>query len=131
MRVSLFGALFCLVVSSGKGRPTEVAPQVIYGTYLGGRHKECATAIAVDGNSNAYVVGRTPLFLIAEAGGRREHLGDARFAVLECVSEAVLQLLLVPVSDDGVRIGIAGRTGELRELRDVLTKKVTCVTVRT
>jgi hypothetical protein len=60
MRVRLFVALFCLVPSGGKGPPSEVAPQVIYGTYLGGRHKECATAIAVDGHGNAYVVGRTP-----------------------------------------------------------------------
>ena len=60
MRVSLFVALFCLVLSGGKGPSSEVAPQVIYGTYLGGRHKECATAIAVDGHANAYVVGRTP-----------------------------------------------------------------------
>lgn len=40
--------------------PSEVAPQFVYGTYLGGRHKECATAIAVDASGSAYVVGRTP-----------------------------------------------------------------------
>jgi hypothetical protein len=49
MRVSPFVALFCLVPPGGQGPPSEVAPQVIYRTYFGGRHKECATAIAVDG----------------------------------------------------------------------------------
>jgi hypothetical protein len=34
--------------------------QIIYGTYLGGRDKECATALGVDNSGNAYVVGRTP-----------------------------------------------------------------------
>lgn len=36
------------------------SPRLVYGTYLGGRHKECATGIAVDKVGNAYVVGRTP-----------------------------------------------------------------------
>jgi Beta-propeller repeat len=40
--------------------PARLAPRIVYGTYLGGRHKDCATAIAVDITGNAYVVGRTP-----------------------------------------------------------------------
>jgi hypothetical protein len=48
----------------------------------------------------------------AQGGGRREHLGDARFAILECLSDAVLLLLLLPVSDDGVRLSMEGRRGE-------------------
>lgn len=47
-----------LIVSSMGA--SDVAPQIVYGTYLGGRDKECATAIAVDDAGNAYVVGRTP-----------------------------------------------------------------------
>jgi hypothetical protein len=39
---------------------SDVAPQIVYGTYLGGRDKEGAAAIAVDSIGNAYVVGRTP-----------------------------------------------------------------------
>jgi hypothetical protein len=38
----------------------EVPPRIVYGTYLGGRDKDGAAAIAVDGIGNAYVVGRTP-----------------------------------------------------------------------
>jgi hypothetical protein len=38
----------------------DVTPQLVYGTYLGGRGKECATAIAVGSAGIAYVVGRTP-----------------------------------------------------------------------
>jgi hypothetical protein len=45
------------VTSSGT---LEVAPQIVYGTYLGGRDKDGAAAIAVDTIGNAYVVGRTP-----------------------------------------------------------------------
>jgi hypothetical protein len=50
-------ALFTLSVSGGA---SDIAPQIIYGTYLGGRDKECPTAIAVDNSGIAYVVGRTP-----------------------------------------------------------------------
>ena len=35
-------------------------PSVAYGTYLGGRHKDGATALAVDAAGNAWVVGNTP-----------------------------------------------------------------------
>jgi hypothetical protein len=38
----------------------DPSPRIVYGTYLGGRHKECATAIAVDRMGSAYVAGRTP-----------------------------------------------------------------------
>jgi hypothetical protein len=58
MRICWTVILMCFVVFSS-GNSSEVAPQIIYGTYLG-RHKECATAIAVDGFGNAYVAGRTP-----------------------------------------------------------------------
>ena len=60
MRVYWYVALICFVFSVSASSPSEVAPQLVYGTYLGGRHKECATAIAVDGSGSAYVVGRTP-----------------------------------------------------------------------
>src|SRR6266480_3348548 len=60
MRVYWYAALICFVFSVSASSPSEVAPQLVYGTYLGGRHKECATAIAVDGSGSAYVVGRTP-----------------------------------------------------------------------
>ena len=35
-------------------------PTVVYGTYIGGRHKDVATALAVDASGNAWVVGNTP-----------------------------------------------------------------------
>jgi hypothetical protein len=60
MRVRWYAALLCLLFFVSTSGLSEVAPQIVYGTYLGGRHKECATAIAVDGSGNAYVVGRTP-----------------------------------------------------------------------
>jgi hypothetical protein len=60
MRVYWYVALICFVFSVSMSSPSEVAPQLVYGSYLGGRHKECATAIAVDGSGSAYVVGRTP-----------------------------------------------------------------------
>jgi Beta-propeller repeat len=59
MRLCCIVVLACFVVL-GSSNSCEVAPQIVYGTYLGGRHKECATAIAVDGFGNAYVAGRTP-----------------------------------------------------------------------
>jgi hypothetical protein len=59
MRVCAIVVLVCFV-AIGSSNSSEVAPQVVYGTYLGGRHKECATAIAVDGFGNAHVAGRTP-----------------------------------------------------------------------
>jgi hypothetical protein len=60
MRLSWFVAAICFVLPVGTSAPSGDSPQLVYGTYLGGRHKECATAIAVDGSGNAYVVGRTP-----------------------------------------------------------------------
>ncbi|MGA7766449.1 MAG: SBBP repeat-containing protein [Candidatus Sulfotelmatobacter sp.] len=48
---------FLLVGSGHAGRD---APKLVYGTYLGGRDKECATGIAVDRSGDAYIVGRTP-----------------------------------------------------------------------
>ena len=60
MRVSIFLALVCMALVSGGSGPFSQSPTVIYGTYLGGGDKECATAIAVDSSENAYVVGRTP-----------------------------------------------------------------------
>jgi Beta-propeller repeat len=59
MRVCAIVVLACFV-ALGSSNSSDVAPQIIYGTYLGGRHKECATAIAIDGFLNAYVAGRTP-----------------------------------------------------------------------
>src|ERR1700680_1542971 len=35
-------------------------PGVVYGSYVGGRHKDIATALAVDAAGNAWVVGNTP-----------------------------------------------------------------------
>src|SRR6266851_2196617 len=59
MRLCRIVVLTCFVVF-GSSNSCEVAPQIVYGTYLGGRYKECATAIAVDGFRNAYIAGRTP-----------------------------------------------------------------------
>jgi hypothetical protein len=39
---------------------SPVQPKVSYGTYVGGRHKGVATALAVDAVGNAWVVGNTP-----------------------------------------------------------------------
>ena len=60
MSACRFTALICFLVSVSTIAPFDVAPKLVYGTYLGGRHKDCATAIAVDGTGSAYVVGRTP-----------------------------------------------------------------------
>ncbi len=38
----------------------DTAPQLVYGTYLGGRDKDCANGIAVDKTGAAYVAGHTP-----------------------------------------------------------------------
>jgi Beta-propeller repeat len=59
MRVCSLLALILAFVPSGTREPTQVAPQLLYGTYLGGRHKDFATAIAVDSLGAAYVAGRT------------------------------------------------------------------------
>jgi Beta-propeller repeat len=48
---------FLLVGSVHAGQD---APKLVYGTYLGGRDKECATGIAVGHSGDAYIVGRTP-----------------------------------------------------------------------
>src|ERR1700724_1966283 len=55
----ILGILLALL-SVRHGDGASSAPQLVYGTYLGGRDKECATAIAVDNSGTAYVVGRTP-----------------------------------------------------------------------
>jgi hypothetical protein len=49
--------VFLLVGSGHAGRD---APKLVYGTYLGGRDKECATGITVGHSGDAYIVGRTP-----------------------------------------------------------------------
>jgi hypothetical protein len=72
MRVCAIVVLTCLV-AFGSSNSSDVAPQIIYGTYLGGRHKECATAIAVDGFGNAYVAGRTPSPDFPVARGRIQY----------------------------------------------------------
>jgi hypothetical protein len=59
MRVCAIVVLTCFVAFGGSNS-SEVAPQIIDSTYLRGRHKECATAIAVAGFGNPYVAGRTP-----------------------------------------------------------------------
>jgi hypothetical protein len=52
------GILFAL--ASVSALDSQRTPQIVYGTYLGGRDKECATSIAVHRSGTAYVVGRTP-----------------------------------------------------------------------
>src|SRR5215470_5405102 len=54
LRLSL--VLLCL----GNCDAASKGPQLVYGTYLGGRDKECATGIAVGSAVDAYVTGRTP-----------------------------------------------------------------------
>ena len=53
------GLLVALLVV-GKCGAADGAPQLVYGTYLGGHDKECTTSIAIDTTGTAYVVGRTP-----------------------------------------------------------------------
>ena len=48
------------IVFVASSSTSGVAPQIVYGTYLGGRDKDGVAAIAVDSIGNAYVVGRTP-----------------------------------------------------------------------
>lgn len=52
-------AFICVLVPSENREPAEVAPQLTYGTYLGGRNKDFANAIAVDNLGAAYVAGQT------------------------------------------------------------------------
>lgn len=52
--------LVLVLLLLGSTHAGETAPYLVYGTYLGGSAKECATGIAVDRSGNAYVVGRTP-----------------------------------------------------------------------
>ena len=47
-----------LLVGSGHAGPD--AQRLVYGTYFGGRDKECSTGIAVGHSGDAYIVGRTP-----------------------------------------------------------------------
>jgi hypothetical protein len=67
MRVCSLLALILAFVPSGTREPTQVAPQLLYGTYLGGRHKDFATAIAVDSLGAAYV-----------ASARLRHINSSR-----------------------------------------------------
>lgn len=61
-KVSACGFLKVVLVllTVGSSDTANVAPQMVYGTYLGGRDKECTTGIAVDRSGAAYVVGPTP-----------------------------------------------------------------------
>src|SRR5260370_3252006 len=62
MKVHTCGLLKVILVllSVGSSDDANTAPQLVYGTYLGGRDKECATGIAVDRSGAAYIAGRTP-----------------------------------------------------------------------
>jgi hypothetical protein len=62
MQVSMRGLLnIVLALLSVVGMDgAQTTPHLAYGTYLGGRDKECATGIAVDRSGAAYVAGRTP-----------------------------------------------------------------------
>src|SRR5260370_9837075 len=62
MKVHTCGLLKVILVllSVGSSDDANTAPQLVYGTYLGGRDKECATGIAVDRSGAGLIVGRTP-----------------------------------------------------------------------
>jgi len=55
-----FGLLPVAFLLYAVAEAADPKPLIVYGTYLGGRYKECATAIAVDRTGSAYVAGRTP-----------------------------------------------------------------------
>jgi len=55
----VLGGLF-LSLFIGSSHAAQIAPQLVYGTFLGGRDKDCASGIAVDKSGAAYVVGHTP-----------------------------------------------------------------------
>jgi Beta-propeller repeat len=59
MRVCSLVLLILLLAPFQTSEQPKVAPQVVYATYLGGRHKDFASAIAVDRLGAAYVAGRT------------------------------------------------------------------------
>jgi Beta-propeller repeat len=59
MRLASLLVLISVLVAFHSGESTKFAPQLIYGTYLGGRHKDFASGIAVDKLGAAYVAGRT------------------------------------------------------------------------
>jgi hypothetical protein len=44
----------------GSSHAAQIAPQFVYGTFLDGRDKDCASGIAVDKSGAAYVVAHTP-----------------------------------------------------------------------
>jgi hypothetical protein len=60
MRFCAFLHLAFSILFATSSGASDVTPQIVYGTYLGGRDKDGAAAIAVDSIGNAYVVGRTP-----------------------------------------------------------------------
>lgn len=62
MKVRLPGFLnvALMLLSAITADTSDTAPHLVFGTYLGGRDKECTTGIAVDQSGDAYVVGRTP-----------------------------------------------------------------------
>jgi len=61
LKVRTCGFLKVVLVLLSVGSSEDAnTPQLVYGTYLGGRDKECATGIAVDRSGAAYIAGRTP-----------------------------------------------------------------------
>src|ERR1700690_931821 len=60
MIVGGFLRILLALLSISSSDVADSAPQLVYGTYLGGRDKDGVAAIAVDSIGNAYVVGRTP-----------------------------------------------------------------------
>jgi hypothetical protein len=55
--IAFFLQVVLVLLSVGCSDAAKIAPQLVYGAYLGDRDEDCASRIAVDKSGAAYVVG--------------------------------------------------------------------------
>ena len=99
--------------SSGQALGT-LAVGLVYSTYLGGYYGDQGYGIAVDGNGNAYVTGRTysPNFPTQNAydasyNGNTNYIGDAFVTKLSSSGNSLIYSTYLGGSDDDCGYGIA------------------------